>query len=207
MEQEIATVSAVKCFQRLSRLAREQTVCHVGYEIMSVDSNSRWHISSFPSSWLEQYNGYKALQLGDTVNISWIGFFIVAYFAMASVTRLMADDLIRHRKKAGVAISRYWCLLHKGGLRKIVENLSLDSRRSSEIRMRRFPNPVLVFRRHNNPLDCERCDYGGCNLVLNWWSSVSVSVCRAWKIIENASAQTKHIFAVPKQKIALFATT
>jgi hypothetical protein len=70
MEQEIATVSAVKRFQRFSRLEREQTVCHVGYEIMSDDSNSCWHIASFPSSALEQYNGYKALQLGDTVNIS-----------------------------------------------------------------------------------------------------------------------------------------
>jgi hypothetical protein len=70
MEQEVATVSAVKCLQRFSRLAREQTVCHIGYEIMSDDSSSCWHISSFPSSALERYNGYKALRLGETVNIS-----------------------------------------------------------------------------------------------------------------------------------------
>jgi hypothetical protein len=70
VEQEIATLSAVKFSQRFSPLAREQTVCHVGCEIMSGDSNSCWHISSFPSSALEQYNGYKALRLGDTVNIS-----------------------------------------------------------------------------------------------------------------------------------------
>jgi hypothetical protein len=61
MELEIATVSAVKCFNRFSRLALEQTVCHVGYETMSDDSNSFWHISSFPSSLLEQYNGYKSV--------------------------------------------------------------------------------------------------------------------------------------------------
>jgi hypothetical protein len=46
---------------------------HVEYEVMSDDSDSFWHISSFSSSLLEQYTGFKSVTAvrRDNYSLEW----------------------------------------------------------------------------------------------------------------------------------------